>query len=209
MAERGGWRRRSQVHQIEAGHHLSGKGGRLIKVETLNGTAVEDYGPISDVLSQRLVGANYPPAGGASICKAYVGLPILTCGSCCETLYLQRVGWGATNPPGDRTRFFRSGRQSGARPQSLRRRGNCRWPEGKLNDADHAKWQEHVCRRPRDDGHNGQWFSNTLCQRGPVPCRTTPASDDSRVSRWLYPEGASGRPWPQSEYYGSWLTPNC
>jgi hypothetical protein len=43
----GGWRPRSQVHSVESGHHISGKGGRLRKVETSTGEIVEDYGETS------------------------------------------------------------------------------------------------------------------------------------------------------------------
>jgi hypothetical protein len=43
----GGLRPKSQVHLIEPGYHVSGKGGRLSKVETATGRVVQDFGPIS------------------------------------------------------------------------------------------------------------------------------------------------------------------
>jgi hypothetical protein len=43
----GGWRPRTQVHRVEHGHHISGKGGRLRIIETATGTVVKDLGEAS------------------------------------------------------------------------------------------------------------------------------------------------------------------
>jgi hypothetical protein len=43
----GGWRPKSQVHRLEPGHHISGKGGRLKIIETATGNVVKDLGETS------------------------------------------------------------------------------------------------------------------------------------------------------------------
>jgi hypothetical protein len=43
----GGWRPKSQVQQLEPGHHISGKGGRLRIIETRTGKVIRDLGVTS------------------------------------------------------------------------------------------------------------------------------------------------------------------
>ena len=43
----GGWRPKSQVHLIEADHHIDGSNGRLRKIHTASGKEVAEFGLIS------------------------------------------------------------------------------------------------------------------------------------------------------------------
>jgi hypothetical protein len=43
----GGWRPKERVHILEAGHHISGKEGRIRVIETVTGKLIKDLGPVS------------------------------------------------------------------------------------------------------------------------------------------------------------------
>ena len=43
----GGWRSRSSVYVIKPGHHISGKSGRLLVIETTSGNVIDDLGDVS------------------------------------------------------------------------------------------------------------------------------------------------------------------
>ena len=45
----GGWRPKSKVHYIETGHHISGKGGGIKKINSQTGGIIEDFGAPDDI----------------------------------------------------------------------------------------------------------------------------------------------------------------
>jgi hypothetical protein len=57
----GGWRPKSSVHQIETGHHLSAKDGRLRKVHTATGKVVADLGEVASSAPPKRPRGGGPP----------------------------------------------------------------------------------------------------------------------------------------------------
>ena len=48
----GGWRPKSEVHQIEPGQHIDAGGGRLKIVDTATGTIIKDLGEVTEAASE-------------------------------------------------------------------------------------------------------------------------------------------------------------
>lgn len=59
----GGWRPRSTVHQLEPGHHISGKGGRTKIIETSTGKVIKDLGEASTKRRSRSGARGKEPKG--------------------------------------------------------------------------------------------------------------------------------------------------
>jgi hypothetical protein len=85
----GGWRPKSQVHRVEPGQHISGKGRRLKIIETATGKVIKDLGDLSTKKHSRAE----PPAKNAG---AMAPLP--------DYSWIANTGW--TNNSGEPIAYF-------------------------------------------------------------------------------------------------------